>query len=141
LAGKLPPRRASAGLLYDGVGRFDFRRETRLGGQGDQRHDLFLLRSRECVPIRKSKSRLICSTSDDTRYAKELAAFNHLPFLPSLKALLVKEPSAKAAPHIICREAFNTLTAVEGTSFRVLLIYPRRIEPKVCHFSSPLNFT
>jgi hypothetical protein len=60
LAGKLPPSRAAAGRYFpnDGVGRFDFRRETRLGGQWDQRHDPFLLRSRECVPIRKSKSRL-----------------------------------------------------------------------------------
>jgi hypothetical protein len=65
--------------------------------------------------------------------AKKLSTLKHLPFLPSLIALPVKESGAIAAAHIPHREAFNALVAICGTSFRIHSLDPRRLHPKVRH--------
>jgi hypothetical protein len=65
--------------------------------------------------------------------AKKLSTLKHLPFLPSLIALPVKESGAIAAAHIPHREAFNALVAICGTSFRIHSLDPRRLDPKVRH--------
>jgi len=51
----------------------------------------------------------------------------------------VKKSGAISATLITRLEPHDTFMAVCGTSFRVVRIYPRRIEPKVRHLSSPLT--
>jgi hypothetical protein len=88
---------------------------------------------RRVIRNRVLRSHLSLQTAARGSPFKELSASNHLLLLPSLKALLVKKSGAISAAHLASREAFNALTAVCGTSSRVVYVDSRRIDSEVRH--------